>query len=262
MNSLKLSDLISVMLIISGLIISADGLFGAWAGRARHFLTEIMLLMSLLAYIKLRGLPLRALLRWNPIMKGSWLLIVILSLSSAVLLDEFDRIIKGLLSVPHEFTESIKDAYQADSLSGFIWLILGLGIAAPWVEESIFRGFFQRGLESMTSLQAAILIPAFLFAIIHLQPYWFIQLMAISLIAGYCASITDSIIPAVAVHSANNIWSLQLINDALPYFKSYYLWRGHVNLILIFLALFGFIYSLARLRIGWKSKLGHSDLYS
>lgn len=248
MKPLKSSEIFSVLLVIFGLLLLSGSLYGAWAGKAIYFLTEISILVVVIVFIKLRGLSVKALLRWRYISSKNWVWILILSVSSAILLDEVDKILIFIGVTPVEFLEKVSVGYRTESVSDMFWLMLGVGFTAPWVEESIFRGFIQATLESKYSIPIAIILTSILFALIHMQPYWFIQLIALSLITGFCSWKFHSIIPSVAIHSANNIWTLIMINDLIPNFKNIYSPNDHVILVILFPATFVFAYSLYKLR--------------
>ena len=97
------------------------------------------------------------------------------------------------------------------------WVVLSLLLmAAPVagiVEEAAFRGYMQTPLERRHGLFAAILITGTMFAIAHLDftlilwPYY----VAVAAIYGIITSLADSILPAVVLHTAGNVYSnLQL----------------------------------------------------
>jgi membrane protease YdiL (CAAX protease family) len=88
-------------------------------------------------------------------------------------------------------------------------LLFAAAPIAGLVEESAFRGYMQGSLERVLGLTAAILISGTMFAIAHLDftlvlwPYY----LAVSAIYGTVTYLTNSIRPAVVLHTAGNTYS-------------------------------------------------------
>src|SRR5687767_15536912 len=87
-------------------------------------------------------------------------------------------------------------------------LLLMAAPVAGIVEEAAFRGYMQGPIERRHGLVVAILITGTMFAIAHLDftlilwPYY----VAVAAIYGTVTSITGSILPAVVLHTAGNIY--------------------------------------------------------
>lgn len=71
-------------------------------------------------------------------------------------------------------------------------------------EELLFRGLLQRSLEQSLKPSWAIVLSAFIFAIIHFIPSNFIPLFVIGLFLGIVAYITQSIYLPILLHFSNN----------------------------------------------------------
>jgi membrane protease YdiL (CAAX protease family) len=70
-------------------------------------------------------------------------------------------------------------------------------LAAPLIEELMFRGFFQRILEyRQGDITKSVLLSAMVFALIHFNPWWIVQIYLMGLFMGYMAWRTDSIWPS------------------------------------------------------------------
>jgi membrane protease YdiL (CAAX protease family) len=88
-------------------------------------------------------------------------------------------------------------------------LLLAAAPIAGIVEESAFRGYMQRPIERRHGLVAAILVTGTMFAIAHLDftlllwPYY----VAAATIYGVVAYLTDSILPAIVLHTLGNTYS-------------------------------------------------------
>jgi len=96
-------------------------------------------------------------------------------------------------------------------------LLLAAAPVAGVVEEAAFRGYMQGPIERRYGLLVAILITGTMFAIAHLDftlvlwPYY----LAVAAIYGTVTYFTQSILPAIVLHTGGNLYSnLDLwIND-------------------------------------------------
>ena len=86
------------------------------------------------------------------------------------------------------------------------WSLLIVGVLTPIVEELFFRGAlmgwmmlrrFPRG--------SVILLPALLFAVMHLNPVGMLPIFFLALLLGYLRWATGSLWPSVALHMCNNL---------------------------------------------------------
>ena len=83
-----------------------------------------------------------------------------------------------------------------------------IAIAAPLVEELLFRGFLQNAIAKYVPIWAAILLSSLLFASVHLQPYAIPGLMSLSIAFGYLYHRTGSLRMNILLHMANNAFAL------------------------------------------------------
>jgi membrane protease YdiL (CAAX protease family) len=77
-------------------------------------------------------------------------------------------------------------------------------IAAPVMEELIFRGIILDGLLKKYSPWKSILLSSFLFGLVHLNPWQFITGMVIGVFAGWIYYHTRSVAYAIIIHAAAN----------------------------------------------------------
>jgi hypothetical protein len=156
---------------------------------------------------------------------GSALLI---SAGIIVLVDELDRIVNMLLPAPELFA-NMESLLNLDSSGFAIISIFTIAIVAPVFEEMIFRGFLQKFLEEKwQDPTRAILVTSLFFTLVHMNPFWAIQIYLLGIVLGFLAWKTGSIIPGIILHALNN-------GLALFFFKAkdsidpVYLWGGHVS---------------------------------
>lgn len=87
------------------------------------------------------------------------------------------------------------------------WFVAALVIAAPLLEELVFRGYAFSGLVGRLGPWGAILLPTMVFTICHVQ-YGLAGLayiFAIGVLLGALRWTTGSVYPCIAVHMANNL---------------------------------------------------------
>ncbi|MDO9548983.1 MAG: type II CAAX endopeptidase family protein [Candidatus Marinimicrobia bacterium] len=189
---------------------------------------ELFLPIPIFIWAKKYQADMRRLLRLNPVALSAVAASVPLAIGLTIVTDELDRIAQSLVSVPAEFSKIQEIMTITDPFSAFV--IIGVVIIiAPFVEELIFRGFFQRILEyRLKDITKAVLYSALTFAIIHFNPWWVVQIYIIGVFMGYVAWRTDSIWISFILHAINN--GIAVIFTHLPENSiGWYEWRGHVS---------------------------------
>ena len=89
-------------------------------------------------------------------------------------------------------------------------MFFAIAIAAPVVEELLFRGLLQNALTKYVPVWGAIILSSFLFALVHLQPYAIPGLMSLSIAFGYLYRRTGSLRTNIILHMANNAFALAM----------------------------------------------------
>lgn len=152
---------------------------------------------------------------------------LVLSLGIIILVDEFDRI-ASLLFTPPEYLDQLGYMLKFDSFNMAVFLIFGIVVLAPLGEEILFRGFLQKFLEEhWQDVTRAVLVTSLFFAIIHLNPFWLIQIYMLGVILGFLAWRTGSIWAGFILHAANNLVAL-LFTNYNQVLDDIYTWQGHV----------------------------------
>lgn len=86
-------------------------------------------------------------------------------------------------------------------------LMLGLfhiGLVPAICEEIMYRGYVQRSLERSAGIWGGIFISGLIFGAYHLQITNLLPLASLGILFAYITYISDSIIPAMFAHFANN----------------------------------------------------------
>ena len=200
-------------------------------------LTSTLLIgIPVIIYLRFNGLSVRKRLRLNRISINTLLSIIIISIGFIVIVDELDRIVYKFFGQP-EFLQELVEQLRITSIRNGIFIVFTTVIAAPLVEEMLFRGYLQKVLEeSWEDITKAILVTSLFFALVHFNPYWIVQIYLLGLVLGYLAWHTNSIIPGIILHGLNNAFAVAL-NNAEDVFNRYYNWYEHVNPLWIFIAI-------------------------
>jgi len=113
------------------------------------------------------------------------------------------------LDEPSEHLEMINGLLT--SQSGFIGvsLVLLLAAIAPgFSEELFFRGFVRVGLERRHGFLVAILVPALMFAAVHMDPMHATAVFPLGLYFGCLTYWSRSTLPAIGAHVINNLFAI------------------------------------------------------
>ena len=88
--------------------------------------------------------------------------------------------------------------------------LLAIAVIAPLIEELLFRGLLQNALMHYVPAWAAIILSAFTFSLVHLQPMAIPALMALGGAFGYIYYKTGSLRLTIILHMINNTLALLL----------------------------------------------------
>ena len=199
-------------------------------------ISTLLICVPVIVYLHFTGLSIRKRLRINSISKYSLFSIIFISIGFIVIIDELDRIVYILFGQP-EFLQELIEQLQITSIRNGIIIVFTTAIAAPLVEEMLFRGYLQKVLEeSWKDITKAILVTSLFFALVHLNPYWIVQIYLLGMVLGYLAWRTNSIIPGIILHGLNNGFAVAL-NNVEDVFNRYYNWYEHVNPLWVFIAI-------------------------
>lgn len=229
MRALDLLDILLLCWIVVAVAVAFDAIPDQIVGKGRVIITEAGILGVAFLALRLRRIEARVLFRWNGVPGRTVPPLIAVAVGSAVILDGLDRLVGLLIPLPGLQAARLEAALTPANGWELALLIIGLGIAAPLVEESLFRGAIQQSLEVRADVTRGVLLTALLFAVLHLQIWWFVQLLVMAVFLGYLAWVSDSIIPAIMVHAANNLLSLSVTLTSANTLEKFYLIDGQLN---------------------------------
>jgi membrane protease YdiL (CAAX protease family) len=144
-------------------------------------------------------------LRANRISAGAWIWSLIAGGLGLVALVLALQVANRLVTLPQQ---EVPDLSHIPRLTVWSLLLMGAPIAGV-VEEAAFRGYMQGPIERRYGLTIAILITGTMFAVAHLDftPILWPYYIAVAAIYGAVTYLTNSILPAIVLHTCGNIYS-------------------------------------------------------
>jgi uncharacterized protein len=134
-------------------------------------------------------------------------------------------------------SESVKRLFYELGGQNGIYAFILLVIAAPVLEELIFRGIILEGLLRNYSPLKSILISSFLFGIVHLNPWQFVTGFFIGMFIGWIYYKTRSLTFPLIIHATANLtaYSLRSFIELETYMEKSYIeiLGGFTNFLLV-----------------------------
>lgn len=112
---------------------------------------------------------------------------------------------------PQRIETRARDMVDAAQGAWFIVLFIVVVIGAPLVEELVYRGFIQGGLQARLGSTWALIITAAWFTVVHLEPIEFPGLFTFALVLGFCYRRTQRVGLSMVTHLAFNATGLLLV---------------------------------------------------
>lgn len=113
-----------------------------------------------------------------------------------------------LIYLPFHVSEKLGDPAErlSDLAHGytFVGLAIVLVVAAPFVEETLFRGLLLRSLERRVTVGWAVVVQALIFGALHFQGLQLPALVGFGVVCGLLAVRTGRLGPGIWAHAAFN----------------------------------------------------------
>jgi len=221
-------------------------LMSVFSSRIEVFLSEGIIILPALFFVRKKNYSLRETFRLNGIGRRAIFASILTALALILISDELDRLVRIIFPVPEEFAElenQLNQSLKFETTYEFIIILTSAVIMAAFLEEMLFRGFIQRALENAMDITRAVIFTAFFFAFFHIWPWSIMQVLILGIFLGFLAWRSNSVWPAVIVHGLFNGVSLIFNNITMetPY---WYEWKGHVSPIIIGIAVYLLVYSI------------------
>lgn len=105
------------------------------------------------------------------------------------------------IPISETFQNFILELYSHKGIFSFLMIV----VAAPLIEETIFRGIMLDGLLRRYSPTKAIILSSILFGAIHLNPWQFVSAFVLGIFIGWVYYRTKKLMFAITIHLANNL---------------------------------------------------------
>jgi membrane protease YdiL (CAAX protease family) len=144
-------------------------------------------------------------LRANRIAGAEWVWAMVAGGLGIVALVLALRVANRMVMLP---PQQLPDLRQIPRLTVLALLLFAAPVAGV-IEEAAFRGYMQGPIECRYGLPVAILITGTMFAVAHLDftPILWPYYVAVAAIYGTVTHRTNSVLPAVVLHTAGNLYS-------------------------------------------------------
>lgn len=112
---------------------------------------------------------------------------------------------------PERIETRARDLVDNAQGAWFIVLFVVVVIGAPFVEELVYRGFIQGGLQTRIGSTWALIITSAWFTVVHMEPIEFPGLFAFAIVLGLCYRRTQRVGLSIVTHLAFNATGLLLV---------------------------------------------------
>lgn len=140
-----------------------------------------------------------------------WILVILLGIFGG-LAGNFIVILSGLIQLfPDVYEEMAEIQY-----SGPVWIqFLSMGLAAPIMEEILFRGLIFRRLRTYSKFPVALIISSLIFGLCHGNILQFFYAFLLGLLMGLLYERFRTLWAPIAFHAAANLFSVAVTNYAI-----------------------------------------------
>ena len=107
--------------------------------------------------------------------------------------------------MPEYFREMMREMVLLLASDQGLWMFIALVIAAPVLEELIFRGIMLDGLLRIYSPTKAVMVSSLLFGLIHLNPAQFVGGALVGCFMGWVYVHTRSVMATILIHASFNL---------------------------------------------------------
>ncbi len=141
----------------------------------------------------------------NPI---HWILVILLGIFGG-LAGNFIVILSGLIQLfPDVYEEMAEIQY-----SGPVWIqFLSMGLAAPIMEEVLFRGLIFRRLRTYCKFPVALIVSSLIFGLCHGNILQFFYAFLLGLLMGLLYERFRTLLAPIVFHAAANLFSVAVTN--------------------------------------------------
>lgn len=111
--------------------------------------------------------------------------------------------------------DGVMPLIQSDDSGTFVAVLAVTSVFAPLLEEVVFRGFLLASLTKWLPTPGAVLFSSVLFALAHLAPRDFVELVVLGMVLGFSYARTRNLLTPMLIHSLWNSGVLVVVAVAI-----------------------------------------------
>lgn len=202
--------LLGTLVASAGLAWATSSLFPDWPEIVRLALPTELALLGAVAWAMARnGGPWRERLLVGPLEPRTLGPLALVLVGSITVFAELYVVMQRIVPVPAEFERVLRELLRISGPADLVATVIVAVIAAPVLEEALFRGVILRGLALRRGPRSAMVWTAAFFAFFHLyNPWQVVPTFFLGLVLAWVVLTTGSLVGSIVVHSAFNGLSL------------------------------------------------------
>jgi membrane protease YdiL (CAAX protease family) len=174
-------------------------------------LSEAVVFLVPLTFLSAAGYSLRGTLSYPRKLGFSfWVTVLAAAVFLLLVISDITGYIHQLVPRPEAQQKALLEVLVAESWPEYIFRLLAAAALAGFCEEFAFRGFLQSVFVERMGGVKAILLTAFLFAFMHLDPWSFAGVFLLGMFLGYLVYLTGNLWVPMGVHAFSNSLSFSM----------------------------------------------------
>ena len=197
--------LLVAVIIVGGISASIFGL------HPTIILSEVMVFLVPLSFLSAAGYSFSHTLHYPERLDFNfWILVTVATVFLLMVISDISGYIHQFMPRPKLQQEALLKLLVAKTWPEYLFRIFAGGALAGFCEEFAFRGFLQSIFSKRLGGMKGFFLTAFLFALMHLDPWNFAGVFLLGLFLGYLVYLTGNLWVAIFVHFLSNTISFSI----------------------------------------------------
>ncbi len=199
-----------VLLLVAEVIVAGISM-AIFGFHVMVILSEALVFLLPLSFFSAAGYSLRDTLAYpRKLGLGFWASAAAATVFLLLVISDITGYVHQLVPMPELQQKALLKVLVAQSWPEYLFRLFGACALAGFCEEFAFRGFLQSIFSGRLGGPKAILLTAFLFAVMHLDPWSFAGVFLLGLFLGYLTLLTGNLWVAILVHAFSNTLSFSV----------------------------------------------------
>lgn len=217
-NLARVLGLLIATLVVGGTFaFVADAMFPSWPAILRMAVPVQITLLGAIAWAVTRtGGPWREVLGVSPLPRRSLVPLGLILIGAVTVFSELYVLVQRVVPMPDSIEVLLRELMQIHGPVDMMATVSVAVVAAPILEEALFRGVLLRQMTAGRGPAAAMVWTALFFAVFHLHnPWQILPTFFLGLLLAWVVLTTGSLVASIVLHSAFNGVSLVLFSIPL-----------------------------------------------